>query len=377
MRRGNVMDNYDLSNLLLLADCADTRERHPRLTDEENRRATFSGRSATVSRSEQVQRQQLPSTGDKQIPEQKVLDNFDISLASTTSATIAITVDEPEDPFTALADYATVVSCHYQLLTFNDDTGQPLTSNLSLFGNVNTSSEAVLAELEGNDVVELSEQSQGESDTQDLIVFESTIPETVLDKRSGKRRAPEPRDVVIGDLPESVVKESSRRSDRLAGKRQKLDSTDTEFLPLLRGTATESQAAAMPEKLGNFREYIRRRAPDESLRMRVQEETNRWIIEREGLGKRYMCGYPDCGWLFSECSNLRTHIFRHIQISIHRCTYPECSDTPYFRDSYTLKRHVQSCHTHEKRYHCEICKKRLGRLDSYKKHMRNIHKMSL
>ena len=369
------MDSYDLSNLLLLADCADTRERHPRLTDEQNRRATFSGRSATVSTSEQVERQKLPSAGDEQIPEQKVLANFDISLASTTSA--ATTVDEPEDPFAALAAYAARAAYHYQLLTFNDDTGQPLNSNLGLFGNINTSSEAVLAELEGNDVVELSEQSQGESDTQGIIIVESTIPETVLDKRSGKRRASEPRDVVIGDLPVSVVKESPRRSDRLTGKRQKLDSTDTEFLPLLRGTATESQAAAMPEKLGSFREYIRRRDPDESLRMRVQEETNRWIIEREGLGKRYMCGYPDCGWLFSECSNLRTHIFRHIKISIHRCTYPECSDTPYFRDSSTLKRHVQSCHTHEKRYHCEICKKRLGRLDSYKKHMRNIHKMSL
>ena len=365
------MDNYDLSNLLLLADCADTRERHPRLTDEENRRATFSGRSATVSTSEQVERQQLPSTGDEQIPEQKVLANFDISLASTTSAATAITVDEPEDPFAALAAY------RHQLLTSNDDTGQPLNSNQGFFGDINTSSEPVLGELEGNDVVEQPEQSQGESDTQGIIIFESTIPETVLDKRSGKRRAPEPSDVVIGDLPESVVKESSRRSDRLTGKRQKLDSTDTEFLPLPRGTATESQAAAMPEKLGSFREYIRRRDPDEPLRMRVQEETNRWIIEREGLGKRYMCGYPDCGWLFSECSNLRTHIFRHIQISIHRCTYPECSDTPYFRDSYTLKRHVQSCHTHEKRYHCVICKKRLGRLDSYKNHMRNLHKMSL
>ena len=120
------MDNYDLSNLLLLSHCADSREHHSWLTDEENRRATFSGRSATVSTSEQVQRQQLPSTGDEQIPEQKVLDNFDISLASTTSATIAITVDEPEDPedpFAALAAYAARAAYHYQLLTFNDDTG--------------------------------------------------------------------------------------------------------------------------------------------------------------------------------------------------------------------------------------------------------------
>ena len=117
------MDNYDLSNLLLLADCADTRERHPRLTDEQNRRETFAGRSATVGMSEQDERKQLPSTDDEQKPEQKVLVNFDISLASTTSATIAITVDELEDPFAALAAYAARAAYHYQLLTFNDDTG--------------------------------------------------------------------------------------------------------------------------------------------------------------------------------------------------------------------------------------------------------------
>ena len=371
MRRGNVMDNYDLSNLLLLADCADTRERHPRPTDEQNRRETFSGRSATVGTSERDERQQLATTGDEQIPEQRMLTDFDISLASTTSATIAITVDEPEDPFAALAAYAARAAYHYQLLTFNDDTGQPLNSNLGLFGNINTSSEAVLAELEGNDVVELSEQSQGESDTQDLIVFESTIPETVSDKR----RAPEPRNVVIGDLPESVIKESSRRSYRLAPKRQKLDSTDTELLPLPRGTVTESQASTMPEKSATSRKNTKRQDSDESLRKRVKEETNKWIVECKGpsAGKWFMCSYPDCGWTCSTRGNLQGHIFNHTRISRYKCTYPECSDKPYFRDSAALQRHVQSKHTHEKPYHCTICNMCFGRSDSYKRHMRRRH----
>ena len=368
------MDNYDLSNLLLLADCADTRERHPKLTDEQNRRATFAGRSATVGTSEQVERQQLPSTGDEQIPEQKVLANFDISLASTTSA--ATTVDEPEDPFAALAAYAARAAYHYQLLTFNDDTGQPLNSNLGLFGNINTSSEAVLAELEGNDVVELSEQSQGESDAQGIIIFESTIPETVSDEW----RAPEPINTVIGDLPESVINESSRQPDRLTGKMQKLDSTtDTEFLPLPRGTATESQVAAMSEKSATFQKKIRRQDPDESLRKRVKEETNKWIVECEdsSAGKRFMCSYPGCGWTSSTLSRLKVHIFNHTRISRYKCTYPECSDNTYFRDANAIKRHVQISHTHEQPYSCEFCVRCFGRLDNYKRHMRNIHKMSL
>ena len=329
------MGNYDFSNLLLLADCADTRERHPRLTDEQNRRATFAGRSATVGTSEQGERQQLPSTGDKQIPELRKLTDFDISLASTTSATTAITVDEPEDSFAALAGYTARAAYHYQLLTFSDDIGQPLNSNPGLIGNIKTSSEAVLGELEGNDVVELSEQSQGESDAQGIIIFESTIPETVSDERC----APEPRNVVIGYLPESVINESSRQPDRLTGKRQKLDSTDTEFLPLPRGTATERQVAAMPEKSATFQKKIRRQDPDEFLRKRVKEETNKWIEECEdsSAGKRFMCSYPGCRWTSSTRSRLKGHIFNHIRISRYKCTYPECSDNAYFRDAKLLQ----------------------------------------
>ena len=363
------MDNYDLSNLLLLADCADTRERHPRLMDEQNRRETFSGRSVTVGTSEQGERQQLPSTGDEQIPEQKVLANFDISLASTTSAATAIKIDEPEDPFAALAAY------HYQLLTSNDDTGQPLNSNLGLFGDINTSSEPVLGELEGNDVHEQPEQSQGESDTQGVIIFESTIPDTVSDNCSGKRRAPEPGNVVIGDLPESVINESSRRPDRLTGKRQKLDSTDTQFLPLPRGTATKSQAA-MPEKSATSQKNTEQN-PDESLKERVKKETAKWVVRlKQGVGKRFMCGYANCGVTFQHCSKLRTHIFSHTGISIHKCTYPECGDSRYFRDIFQLQRHIQTHHTHEKPHHCILCNMRFGRLDHYKRHLRKVHKMS-
>ena len=373
------MDNYDLSNLPLSGHCADSGEHHSLLTDEGNRRATFSGRSAIVSTSEQVERQQLPSTGDEQIPEQRVLASFDISLAPTTSAATATTIDETEDPFAALAAYAARAAYHYQLLTFNDDTGQPLNSNLGLFGNINTSSEAVLAELEGNDVDELSEQSQGESDTQGIIIFEITSPDTVSDKRSDKRRAPEPRNVVMGDLPESVISESSRRPDRLTGKGQKLDSTDTEFLPLPRGTATEGQAAAMPKKSATSRKYTKRQDPDEFLRRRVKEETNRWIVECEGSseGARFMCGYPGCGWTCSTRGNLKVHIFRHTGISLFRCHYPECSDNPYYRSSSELQRHELLYHKKEKPYHCTLCDMRFRRSDAYKRHIRNIHKMSV
>ena len=444
------MDNYNLSNSLLSGHIVDSGKHHSWLTDEENRRATFSGRSATVSTSEQVQRQQLPSTGDEQIPEQRVLANFDISSASTTSAA-ATTVDEPEDPFAALAAYAARAAYHYQILTFNGDTGQPLNSNLGLFGNINTSSETVLAELEGNDVVERPEQSQGKSDGQGIIIPEITIPDTVSDKRSGKWHAPEPRYVVIGDLPESVINESSRLPDRLTGKRQKLDSTKSEIAPLPEGLVTRSQSVTKPERsaiseqdtdqnpnetlkecvkketqkwilisedglggkqylcsypycdhaattLGHLKSHIfshcvtkpERSAiseqdmdtdqnPNETLKERVERETQRWmVISEDGQGgKQFRCSFPYCGHAAIAPSNLKTHIFSHIRISEYKCTYPECGDNLYFRNNCNLQRHVQSCHTYEKRYNCKICKNRFGRLDNYKRHVRNVHKMSL
>ena len=44
-----VMDNYDLSSLSFLGECADSGEHHSWLTDEQNKQATFLGRSATAT----------------------------------------------------------------------------------------------------------------------------------------------------------------------------------------------------------------------------------------------------------------------------------------------------------------------------------------
>ena len=128
------MDNSDLSNLLLLADSADNRECYPRLTDEQIRRGTFSKRSTTITTTEQAEQQQLLSTGDGQIPGQRVLANFDISLAPSIPARLIVdepVVDESEDPFVALAAY--------QPRTFDNDTQQPLEGNLGFLGDSNTS----------------------------------------------------------------------------------------------------------------------------------------------------------------------------------------------------------------------------------------------
>ena len=365
------MDNYALSNLPLSGQSAHSGENHPWLTDEENRLATFSRRSVTVSRSEQTELQGYPSTSDEQIPEQRVLADFGISLAPNILEPLM--VNDPEDPFAALAAY--------QSFTFNDDSQHPSVSKLgSVFLEGFTAEDltiVVLAEPEGNDVLELPEQSQGESDTAGIIIPESAIPDTDTDKRSGKRRAPEPTNLVIGDLPESVIKESSRRSDRLTRKRQKLGSTDTEFLSLPRGMATESQVATMPKKSATSRKKIRRQNLDESLRDWVEKETDQWVMLRNGKKRKFGCSYPDCGFTTDQRNNLQKHTFKHTGISVYKCTYPECGDNPYFRTRTHLNWHVQLFHNKEKLYQCTLCGKRFGRKYHCQRHMRNTHKMSL
>ena len=369
------MDNYDLSNLPLSADCVDTRESHLELTDEQNARATFSGRSLTFSTFDQAELQQLPLTYEEQLSQQRVLADFDISLLPSTRD--RATSDEHEDPFASLAYYASSALYNCQRLSFDHDTGLPLCSNLSFFWDTNTSG-AVLAELEGNDVLQQPEQSQGESDARGIIIPEGANP----DKRSGQRRGPEPGHVLIRGIPKSSIEnstdmhihESLRRVDSLTEGRQKLDSTETQKVPLTQEVVTRSHSVAVPEKSANFPENAGQDT-DESLRELVEKETKKWIVVRKGTGKRYLCNYPVCGFASTRLGDLKKHIFVHTNISIFKCAYPECANFPYFRDMNHLRRHVQTNHSYEQPHYCSLCDRYFRRLHNYKTHMRTKHKM--
>ena len=379
------MDSYDLSNLPLSGHCADSGKHHPWFTDEENRRATFSRRSLTVTTSEQAERQQILSTGDEQISEQKAL--ADLCISSPLGIIDPLIVNEPEDPFAALAAY--------RPLTFDDDPQPPFDSELGLgFGLLKgftaeditdladeDLSDIVLAE-EGNNVLELPvqpeqqeqpEHPQGESE-KGIIVPESANPDTVPGKRSRKRCAFQPKDVVTGDIPDFVIKKSLCRSGRLSKKRQKLDSTDTEFLPLPQGTATASQSAAMPEKLADSQKNTEQN-PEQSLKERVVKETAKWVVRLEpSVARRFVCSFPNCSSTYTSLTHLKRHIFKHTGISVYKCPYPECSDKPYFRDSLVLHRHVLAHQKSDEFYFCTLCNKRFGYLNDYKEHVFQTHK---
>ena len=371
------MDNHDLSNLPLSADCVDTPESHPELTDEQNTQATFSGRSATFSTFDQAELQQLPLTYEEQLSQQRVLADFDISLLPSTRN--RATSDEPEDPFASLAYYASSAAYIRQVLSFDDDTGLPLDSNLGFLGDINTGG-AVLSELEGNDVLQQPEQSQGESDTKGIIIPESANP----DKRSNQWRGPEPGHVLIRGIPKSSIEysidmhiqESLRRAERLTERGQKLDSTETKKVPLPQEVVTRSHSAVVPDEKSADSPKNAGQDTDESLRELVEKETKKWIVVRKGIEKRYMCNYPFCGFACTRLGDLKKHIFIHTSISIFKCTYPECANFPYFRDTNHLRRHVQTNHRHEQSHShsCSLCGRYFRRLHNYKMHMRAKHK---
>ena len=393
------MDNYDLSNLPPLADWVDTREshRHPGLTDEQNTRVTFAGRSATVSRPEQAELQQPLLTYEVQLlAEQTAIADFDISLASDILDPLVDepVVDKPKDPFASLAAY--------RPLALDDNPQHPSVSELGLglgllegftvedltdLAAEDFTDVVLLAEPEGNDVLEPSVQSEyqqqlvppeqpvqsrGESDSKGIVIAKSANPDADSNKRSRKRRALEPENVLMSGIPKSSIEHSIEMhfqkslcgSERLTKTRQEPNSKEIE---------TRSQSAAMPETSATSPKKIRIN-PDKSLRDRVKKETLKWIVERKGLEKPFLCSYPDCGWTSSARGNLQVHIFTHIGISIHKCPYPECADNPYFCHSYALKIHLQTYHKKEQPYHCTLCDKRFGRSGNYKRHMRNIHK---
>ena len=375
------MDNYDLSKLPLLGHCEDAGGRHPWLTHEENRRATFSRRTVTVTTSEQAKRQQILSSGDEQISKQKASDDFDISLPPSISDPLII--DDPEEPFTALAAF--------RPLTFEDDPRYSPDSELGLFEGFFAESlhDALLTEpqLAGNDVLELSvqpeqleppmqpKQSQDEPDAKGIRIPESANPDTVPGKRSHKQLAPEPRSSIKESI-DLYFQKSSPQSDRLTIKRQKLDGAEKEFLSLPPEIAAKSQSAAMPEKSADSQKNTEQN-PDESLEERVKKETAKWVRFEPGGERRYVCSYPNCGLTHRAFVYLKRHIFKHIGISVYKCTYPECSNKPYFRDNCALRRHVQQRHKSDKFHFCKFCSRRFVYLNKCKEHELQWHKTAI
>ena len=399
------MENSDLSNLPLLQDSADSGEYYLWLTAEQNTWANFSGLSAAVSTPEQAELLQPFLTDEEELSEQRVLADFDISLLPSTRDRAKF--DEPEDPFAALAAY--------RPLTFDDNSQPPSDSELGPSSGffegfpvedltdlaAEDFPDPVLTEPEGHDVLDLlvqpeqpeppvqAEQSQDELDERGIIIPESAAPDTVSEKLQGSGSASDTSNMVISymqrtSLNESIemhFPESLRRSERPTKKSQESDSAETESLSLPQGMVTRSEAesAARPKKSATPRKYstfLKKiwQSSDESLHDRVNRETEQWIVKREGE-EGFMCSYPNCGYTSSMLSRLRAHIFKHIRISVYKCTYPECIDHPYFRDPNDLRRHVKSYHMDEKPFFCEFCGKRFARMDSCKRHMFKMHKL--
>ena len=61
----------------------------------------------------------------------------------------------------------------------------------------------------------------------------------------------------------------------------------------------------------------------------------------------YMCGFTNCGRTFKSSGHLTDHMFDHTRFSEHKCTYPECRSSKYFRRSRDLRRHIEKLHSNK------------------------------
>ena len=455
------MDNYDLSNLPLLGDCANSGERLLCLTDEENRRATFSRRPTTFSTLDQTELQQPSLTYEEQISEQRVLGDFGISLSPNTLDPLI--VDEPENPFAALAAY--------RPLTFDDNSQHPSDSELGLGSGflegftaedltdlaAEDLTDIVLAKPEGNDFLEPSvqleypqqletteqpEQSQDEPDAKANNIPESANPDSVPDKRLGKRRAQSSIEESVDMHFQKILPKPARlsqerkESESSASSQQDTDQNPNESLDervkretkkwiVIRkgGQRRKQYLCSYPNcgraatTLGNLKTHIfshiriskykctyaecakksyfrdasvlqkhmqsrhnqirveTKQNPNESFGERIKRETEKWVVIRENKQrqKRYLCSYPNCGRAATRLGNLKKHIFRHIHISIYKCTAAKCTEKSYFPDALALERHMQLCHNDSKFYFCALCKIGFGRSDRYKAHLLQKH----
>ena len=103
------------------------------------------------------------------------------------------------------------------------------------------------------------------------------------------------------------------------------------------------------------------------------DPTDKWITNSGDKTGPFQCGHEGCGKKYSKRAHLQAHIVRHTRDSEFRCYAGDCNGTIRYRDKRALARHIQSIHTFESPYQCEICKKWYKRPDYLKHHRERNH----
>ena len=103
------------------------------------------------------------------------------------------------------------------------------------------------------------------------------------------------------------------------------------------------------------------------------DPTHKWIMKSGDKRRPFQCDHEGCGKKYTKRALLRAHLVRHTRDSQYRCYAGDCAGTIRYRDKRGLARHVQSNHTFESPYQCEICKQWYRRPDYLKYHREHVH----
>ena len=112
---------------------------------------------------------------------------------------------------------------------------------------------------------------------------------------------------------------------------------------------------------------------DQNLVNQDSDSTDKWIIYSGDKIRPFQCGYEGCDRTYTSKHNLKKHFALHIGDSQFRCYYADCAGAIRYRDSQALARHIHLAHILERPFECNICNKRFGRSDNFKRHQRDKH----
>ena len=107
------------------------------------------------------------------------------------------------------------------------------------------------------------------------------------------------------------------------------------------------------------------------------DPTHKWIMKSGDKRRPFQCDHEGCGKKYTKRALLRVHLVRHTRDSQYRCYAGDCAGTIRYRDKRGLARHVQSNHTFESPYQCEICKQWYRRPDYLKYHRKRVHSIEM
>ena len=199
--------------------------------------------------------------------------------------------------------------------------------------------------------------------------FSSLIDELLQPVESSESKKGDEHEFSIIVLPTTEDGEGTRiRTMTSIPKHKITPSINDHFRRTLSGTVPETLLTAItgdPRLVTGH--YLVGQKPD---------STDKWIILTGDKIKPFKCGHEGCDKHYTSKRNLQLHLLRHTGISGFRCFSGKCTGKIRFPNQHSLKQHKHTKHTRhgiERRFRCDLCKRRFERKEHLKFHRKFKH----